>query len=111
MEPLPIVMSAPGFHLLLGVLQGQEPVLFQALLTEASVERCLFLVAVEDPARSSNCGRQNGVISSFFSLARIHRSDDVTAAEWAMRGKGDGPGTISGKMGPVSVFSRRRETS
>ena len=37
--PFPIVVSSPGFHLLGSVLQGQEPVLVQALLTEASVER------------------------------------------------------------------------
>ena len=36
---LPIVVSSPGFHLLGSVLRGQEPVLVQALLTEASVER------------------------------------------------------------------------
>ena len=34
-----MVVSAPGFHLLLGILQVQEPVLVQALLPEPSVER------------------------------------------------------------------------
>ena len=34
-----MVMSAPGCHLLLGILQVQEPVLVQALLPEPSVER------------------------------------------------------------------------
>ena len=38
MGPCPIVLSSPGFHLFLGILQGQEPVPIRALLTEASVE-------------------------------------------------------------------------
>ena len=38
-RPFPIVMSSPGFHLLFRILQGQEPVLVQALLPESPVER------------------------------------------------------------------------
>ena len=36
--PFPIAMSTSRFHFLLGVLQGQEPVLIQALLREAPDE-------------------------------------------------------------------------
>ena len=46
-----------------------------------------------------------------FDLAQIHRRDDYAAAELAIGGReGDGPGTIWGRGGPVSVFSCRGET-
>ena len=45
------------------------------------------------------------------SLAQIHRRDDYAAAERAIGAReGDGPGTIWGRGGPVSVFSCRGET-
>ena len=45
------------------------------------------------------------------ALARIHRRYDVTAAEWAMRGKRRRwSGHDFWQLGPVSVFSRRGET-
>ena len=44
-------------------------------------------------------------------LAQIHRRDDYAAAERAIGAReGDGPGTIWGRGGPVSVFSCRGET-
>ena len=44
-------------------------------------------------------------------LAQIHRRDDYAAAERAIGTReGDGPGTIWGRGGPVSVFSCRGET-
>ncbi len=44
-------------------------------------------------------------------LAQIHRRDDYAAAEWAIGAReGDGPGTIWGRGGPVSVFSCRGKT-
>ena len=47
----------------------------------------------------------------FFALAQIHRRDDYAAAERAIGAReGDGPGTIWGRGGPVSVFSCRGET-
>ncbi len=39
MGPLAIVVSSPRFHLLGSVLQGQEPVFVQALLSEPPIER------------------------------------------------------------------------
>ena len=40
------------------------------------------------------------------ALAQIHRRDDYAAAERAIGAReGDGPGTIWGRGGPVSVFS------
>ena len=45
------------------------------------------------------------------ALAQIHRRDDYAAAERAIGAReGDGPGTIWGRGGPVSVFSCRGET-
>ena len=45
------------------------------------------------------------------SLAQIHRRDGYAAAERAIGAReGDGPGTIWGRGGPVSVFSCRGET-
>ena len=45
------------------------------------------------------------------ALAQIHRRDDYAAAERAIGTReGDGPGTIWGRGGPVSVFSCRGET-
>ena len=45
------------------------------------------------------------------SLTQIHRKDDYAAAERAIGAReGDGPGTIWGRGGPVSVFSCRGET-
>ena len=44
-------------------------------------------------------------------LTQIHRRDDYAAAERAIGAReGDGPGTIWGRGGPVSVFSCRGET-
>ena len=55
-------------------------------------------------------GSQIGAIS-LFDLAQIHRRDDYAAAERAIGAReGDGPGTIWGRGGPVSVFSCRGET-
>ena len=39
MRSFAIVVSAPGFHLFLGICRGKEPVFVQALLPEAAVER------------------------------------------------------------------------
>ena len=45
------------------------------------------------------------------ALTQIHRRDDYAAAERAIGAReGDGPGTIWGRGGPVSVFSCRGET-
>ena len=45
------------------------------------------------------------------TLAQIHRRDDYAAAERAIGAReGNGPGTIWGRGGPVSVFSCRGET-
>ena len=50
-------------------------------------------------------------VPAVFVLARIHRRYDVTAAEWAMRGKRRRwSGHDFWQLGPVSVFSRRGET-
>ena len=38
MRPILIVITSPLFHLLLGISQGQEPVLVQTLLADAGVE-------------------------------------------------------------------------
>ena len=47
----------------------------------------------------------------WLALAQIHRRDDYAAAERAIGAReGDGPGTIWGRGGPVSVFSCRGET-
>ena len=47
----------------------------------------------------------------FGALPQIHRRDDYAAAERAIGAReGDGPGTIWGRGGPVSVFSCRGET-
>ena len=49
--------------------------------------------------------------AAYAVLARIHRRYDVTAAEWAMRGKRRRwSGHDFWQLGPVSVFSRRGET-
>ena len=51
------------------------------------------------------CGGQR------YRLTQIHRRDDYAAAERAIGAReGDGPGTIWGRGGPVSVFSCRGET-
>ena len=51
------------------------------------------------------------VTLSLSALAQIHRRDDYAAAERAIGAReGDGPGTIWGRGGPVSVFSCRGET-
>ena len=48
------------------------------------------------------------IVVQFDSLAQIHRGDDYAAADRAIGArKGDGPGTIWGRGGPVSVFSCR----
>ena len=53
--------------------------------------------------------REMGLAHVF--LTRIHRRYDVTAAEWAMRGKRRRwSGHDFWQLGPVSVFSRRGET-
>ena len=52
-------------------------------------------------------------LSQFYwaDLPQIHRRDDYAAAERAIGAmEGDGPGTIWGRGGPVSVFSCRGET-
>ena len=50
-------------------------------------------------------------ILALLVLAQIHRRDDYAAAERAIGAReGDGPGTIWGRGGPVSVFSCRGET-
>ena len=52
-----------------------------------------------------------GVLAVVALLAQIHRRDDYAAAERAIGAReGDGPGTIWGRGGPVSVFSCRGET-
>ena len=56
-----------------------------------------------------------GLVPHYFplseALAQIHRRDDYAAAERAIGAReGDGPGTIWGRGGPVSVFSCRGET-
>ena len=52
-----------------------------------------------------------GEINVDLRLAQIHRRDDYAAAERAIGAReGDGPGTIWGRGGPVSVFSCRGET-
>ena len=49
--------------------------------------------------------------SNLSPLTQIHRRDDYAAAERAIGAReGDGPGTIWGRGGPVSVFSCRGET-
>ena len=51
------------------------------------------------------------VLVDGYALAQIHRRDDYAAAERAIGAReGDGPGTIWGRGGPVSVFSCRGET-
>ena len=56
-------------------------------------------------------GRLTAIQLSHNSLAQIHRRDDYAAAERAIGAReGDGPGTIWGRGGPVSVFSCRGET-
>ena len=53
----------------------------------------------------------DGSTRTFDYLAQIHRRDDYAAAERAIGAReGDGPGTIWGRGGPVSVFSCRGET-
>ena len=57
-------------------------------------------------------GRIKGGAPRYTSLLpQIHRRDDYAAAERAIGAReGDGPGTIWGRGGPVSVFSCRGET-
>ena len=51
------------------------------------------------------------VLMMHIPLTQIHRRDDYAAAERAIGAReGDGPGTIWGRGGPVSVFSCRGET-
>ena len=51
------------------------------------------------------------LLREYGALAQIHRRDDYAAAERAIGAReGDGPGTIWGRGGPVSVFSCRGET-
>ena len=76
-------------------------------------------VQIESPLHVHTCkhgiwnqdGRFDGVALRNGVLAQIHRRDDYAAAERAIVAReGDGPGTIWGRGGPVSVFSCRGET-
>ena len=63
-------------------------------------------------ARGNTPARVSGdYLAAYGGLTQIHRRDDYAAAERAIGAReGDGPGTIWGRGGPVSVFSCRGET-
>ena len=77
--------------------------------TERSAEVSLFSGGLDSLAGLA--ARTQEETDRSYVLARIHRRYDVTAAEWAMRGKRRRwSGHDFWQLGPVSVFSRRGET-
>ena len=86
-------------------LRGPEAYTFTVLASLAALRHVL---SGEAP---SGYQTPASAFGADFVLAQIHRRDDYAAAERAIGAReGDGPGTIWGRGGPVSVFSCRGET-